>query len=211
MTTITAIDRIKGKRRAVVTFDAAEPLTLRLDLILERRLDVGANLSDDLRAELEAEDQRRTAVEAALRLIAAGPRSEKDLRARLHRRGLVRPAVDAAIARMRELGYLDDAAFARHWVESRQTSTPRSRRYLMFELGQKGVARDLASEAIEPVSDAEAAYAAAQRRLRQVSGLDYPTFQRRLGSFLASRGFGYSTARAVIDRCWRALHDEAEE
>lgn len=204
---ITAIDRIKGKRRALIALAAGEPLTLRLDTILEHRLDVGVEVSNNLRAELEAEDQRRTAIEAALRLIAIGPRSERDLRARLLRRGLAGPAIDAAIDRMRDLGYLNDAAFARHWVETRQSMTPRSRRYLTLELGQKGVSRDIAVAATERVSDVDAAYAAAQRRLRQLHDLDFQTFQRRLGSFLANRGFGYGTARATIERCWRELHE----
>ena len=64
----------------------------------------------------------------ALRLLAIQPRSEKDLRIRLRRRSLCSTAVDAAIARMRELGYLNDAAFARSYVDARQSGTPRSKR-----------------------------------------------------------------------------------
>ena len=76
----------------------------------------------------------RMAIAGALRLLAAHPRSEKDLRQRLRRRGLPPPAVDAAAERVKELGYLDDTAFARFWVDSRQAATPRSRRYVLFEL-----------------------------------------------------------------------------
>ncbi len=68
--------------------------------------------------------------------------------------------------RMRELGYLNDAAFARFWVESRQAGTPRSRRALAFELQPQGRRRATMEAALEGVSDAEAAYDAAQRRLR---------------------------------------------
>ena len=64
------------------------------------------------------------------------------------------------------------------------------------------MARNLAEAAVEPVSDEEAAYEAASRRLRVLRGLDRAVFERRLGAFLTSRGFGYGVARAVIERCW---------
>src|SRR5262249_41183467 len=136
------------------------------------------------------------------------PRSEKDLRDRLRRRGFHTPAVDSAITRMRELSYIDDAAFARFWVDARQASTPRSRRALAFELSRKGVTRELASETVSELSDEEAAYEAAQRRLRALRTLDYEAFTRRLGNFLASRGFGYGVSRSTIDRCWSELQEE---
>jgi regulatory protein len=154
------------------------------------------------------EDQRRGAIAAALRLLAIQPRSEQDLRDRLRRRAFPRHAIDAALERMRELGYLNDAAFARFWVEARQAATPRSRRALTFELGRKGVNRELAAETTAGLSDENAAFEAAQRRLRTLRGLDRATFTRRLGSFLSSRGFSYGVARRTIDRCWEDVSAE---
>lgn len=47
--------------------------------------------------------------------------------------------VDRAIERLLELGMLDDEAFARLWVESRDRARPRGERALIIELRQKGV------------------------------------------------------------------------
>jgi regulatory protein len=212
MPTITAIEKQKRARRVNLHVDGEYALSLRLDLVATEHLTVGTELPTQRRQALEAEDQRLGAIEAALRLLAMGPRSEHDLRERLtRRRGFRNEAVDAAITRMRELGYLDDAAFARFWVESRQAGTPRSRRALAFELGRKGVDRAQAEVALEGVSDAEAAYDAAQRRLRVLRNVDRQTFERRLGSFLNSRGFGYGVARSAIQRCWAEINDESED
>ena len=144
-----------------------------------------------------------------MRILARGPRSEKELRERLRRRGFGRAAADGAVDRMRALGYLDDAAFARFWVESRQSATPRSGRFVEWELTRKGIDREVAASAVAELSDESAAYEAARRRLRSLRGLDRATFQRRLGSFLTSRGFGYGVARGVIERCWQEV-SEAE-
>jgi regulatory protein len=209
MPIIISIEKQKRRRRADLTLEGGLVFSLGLDLIATAGLVVGEELTHARRQEIEAEDQRLGAVQAALRLLAAGPRSELDLRRRLsRRRGFRKEAVDHAASRLKELGYLDDAAFARSWVESRRASTPRSKRALQFELSQKGVSRDQAERALEGRSDADAAYEAAQRRLRSLGGLDYITFERRLGAFLNSRGFPYGVARATIQRCWAELNED---
>jgi regulatory protein len=211
MATITAVEKQKRGRRANVFVDGEYALSLRLDVLQAAGLVAGGELTEERRRELEAEDQRLGALEAALRLLAMGPRSEHDLRERLsRRRGFRREAVDHAMRRMKEMGYLNDATFARFWVESRQAATPRSKRALAFELGRKGVGREQLDAALDGVSDEEAAYEAAQRRTRVLQGLDRKTFERRLGAFLNSRGFGYGVARSTIQRCWSEMNGAAE-
>jgi regulatory protein len=210
MPTVTAIERVRFKRRAEVWLDGVRAFSLGLEVIATAGVRVGQALSEQEIADLRSEDERLSAIGGALRLLSLSPRSEQELRQRLRRRGLGRSAVDAAIARVRDLGYLDDAAFARSYIDSRQAATPRSRRALAFELGRKGVDRALVEDAVAAVSDGDAAYEAAQRRLRSLRGLDFTTFQRRLGAFLASRGFGYGVARATIERCWREMESTSQ-
>jgi regulatory protein len=207
---ITAVERIRFKRRADIWLDGEKAFSLGLELIAVKGLRPGRELAAEEAEALRSEDERRQAVEGALRLLSMSPRAEKDLRQRLRRRGLGRDAVEAAIGRMRELGYLDDAKFAKSYVESRQSATPRSRRFLAFELGQKGVAKELSEPALEGISDEDAAYEAAQRRLSSLRGADLATFQRRLGLFLAARGFGYGVSRATIERCWREAQGDEQ-
>jgi len=207
---ITALEKQKRRARVSIDLDGAYGFSLCVDLVVERHLAVGVELTEEQRRDLEAEDGRRGAIAAALRLLAIQQRSEKDLRSRLGRKGYRRDAIDAAVGRMRDLGYLNDATFARSYVEARQSSTPRSRRALSFELGRKGVDREVAATAVETLSDEEAAFDAAQRRLRALQGIDRQTFTRRLGSFLASRGFGYGVARGTIDRCWLIVSAEED-
>jgi regulatory protein len=47
--------------------------------------------------------------------------------------------IEAAIDRLLELGMLDDEAFARLWVESRDRVHPRGEHALIIELRQKGI------------------------------------------------------------------------
>jgi regulatory protein len=211
MPLITALEKQKRRPRFDLYLEGVFAFALRPELVLAAGLAVGNELSSERQRWLYDEEQRISATEAALRLLAMSPRSEKELRERLKKRGFPKAAMEIAVTRVQEMGYLNDAAYARFFVESRQASTPRSRRALSFELARKGVTREVAASSVEEVSDADAAYRAAQRRLRSLQKLDRVTFTRRLGSFLGSRGFGYGVTRATIERCWAERHVDSDD
>jgi len=61
--------------------------------------------------------------------------------------------VTDVIERLVELGYLDDDAFARAWVESRDRAKPRGEHALRRELGLKGVDRSLVDAVLDDRRD----------------------------------------------------------
>ena len=205
---VTAVVRQPRRRRVNVFVDGEFALALGRELAAERDLRPGRALTRDELSALAQEDARRSARESALRLLAYRPRSERELRDRLARKGFARGVVNEALGRLRELGYVDDAEFARFYTETQQASRPRSKRLLTGELRWRGVAQETAEEATAEVSDEEAAYQAAGRRLRALRGLDYQRFRERLGGFLTRRGFSYGVARSTIERCWAELGGE---
>jgi len=73
-------------------------------------------------------------------LLEVRPRSTEEVRRRLRDNGYRPDLVEGAVERLLALGYLDDAAFARSWVESRDRARPRGARALRDELRHKGVA-----------------------------------------------------------------------
>jgi regulatory protein len=77
---------------------------------------------------------------AAARFLEARPRSTDEVRHRLREAGYRDELVEAALLRLTELGFLDDAGFARTWVESRDRARPRGVRALRDELRRLGVA-----------------------------------------------------------------------
>lgn len=206
---VTAVERRRGKLDVYVDGELA--CTIDRDLAAEADVRPGRTFVASELIALEREAARRAAVASALRLLSYRPRSERELRQRLFRGKHRKQAVDAAVARMRELGYLDDAAFARFYAETRQATRPSSQRLLRAELRQRGVEQEAAEDATEDISDGEAAYEAASRRLRALAGLEYEKFRERLGGFLTRRGFSYQVARTTIDRCWAELSQEPGE
>jgi len=80
-------------------------------------------------------------LEAAARFLETRSRSVAEVRRRLTGAGYRQSLVEDALARLVELGFLDDEAFARAWVESRDRARPRGEHALRRELAQKGVER----------------------------------------------------------------------
>lgn len=89
-----------------------------------------------------AVDDPAVVLEAAARFLEVRSRSVSEVRRRLGGAGYRAELVDGAIARMTELGMLDDEAFARTWVESRDRARPRGERAIREELRLKGIDRE---------------------------------------------------------------------
>ncbi|MEX0786716.1 MAG: regulatory protein RecX [Dehalococcoidia bacterium] len=211
---VTSVERQRGRqrgqRRVNVFIDGEFALALGSQLAAERDVRGGRSITRAELVALQDEDARRSALDSALRLLSYRPRSARELGERLRRKGYQRPVVERTLARLRELGYLDDAAFARFWTETRQSLRPRSKRLLAADLRRRGIASETAEEATAELSDDEAAYEAAGRRMSALSGLEYRTFRERLGRFLTSRGFSYGVARKTIETRWAELGQQPE-
>ncbi len=93
------------------------------------------------RAERAEVDDPQVVLEAAARFLEARSRSVTEVRRRLSSAGYRPELVDGAIARLLDLGVLDDEAFARAWVESRDRARPRGERAIRDELRLKGIDR----------------------------------------------------------------------
>jgi regulatory protein len=87
-------------------------------------------------------------MDAAAAFLALRPRSVAETRRHLRELGYAEPLCDATLDRLVELGYLDDGAFARAWLESRDRTRPRGRLALVQELLRKGVPRVVIDEAL---------------------------------------------------------------
>ena len=208
---VTAIEKQRRKNRLNLFLDGRFALGLSTEVAAQVSLRVGDEVDGDrLRALREAE-ARADAISAALRLLSYRPRSETELRQRLARRGAPPDLVDSTIQRLRELGLVDDAAFARAWVESRERASPRGQRLLRQELRAKGVNSDASREVVEGVDEAEAALHASARRAASLSGLPDAEFRRRLGDFLRRRGFDYETIRLTVELRWRELAEGRDD
>jgi regulatory protein len=146
-------------------------------------------------------DDADRAYNRAVRLLAARARSTEEVRRRLRAAGYGEEAREAALARLTDEGYLDDAAFATAWVEWRTGSKPRSRSAIRRELMGLGVPAEVVAQAVSAVDD-DAEFENAARlaldRLRRLEGIGMGKQRQRLSTYLRARGYGWDLVRKVL-------------
>lgn len=105
------------------------------------------------RAELEDVAE---VLDSAARFLEARPRSVAEVERKLSGMGYRPSLVAEVVERLVRVGYLDDEAFARSWVESRDRASPRGEHALRRELSLRGVDRTLVDEVLDDRRDSEA-------------------------------------------------------
>lgn len=193
--------------RVSIYLDGAFALGVARDVADEVGLYVGKPLDEAAIADLMAREELNRATLVALNFLAYRPRSEGEIRTRLRRAEIPDATIALVLEKLRNWHYVDDSDFARRWIENRATHRPRGARLLAQELRAKGVPQDVSAEAIAEaeLDEAADALAIARERSRQLSGLDPQVRERRLGAYLARRGYGFDIIRDVL----KTLRDDA--
>jgi regulatory protein len=203
----------------------ARTLLLHIAVVAQEALRPGLACPPAMVARLEGANAFQQYYARALNFLAVRPRSEAEVRRRLREKGTPPEVIDAVVARLLRVGYLDDAAFARFWIGERARSNPRGARLLRSELRTKGVAPAVIDQALtdfeeeaapvpgalrppsghgvadalgEESREVHEALGLAQRKLRAYASLDPAVVRRRLSGFLLRRGYGYGTVARVL-------------
>lgn len=147
-----------------------------------------------------------------LRSTEQRPQTEAELAAKLARRGVDADVAAAVLQRARQLRAVDDAAFARMWVEDRGHVRGYGAARLRQELRRRLVPQPLIDDALALLAgrddEAVATDLARQRLQRLPDRLAPEAVARRLEGFLVRRGYAPGLAQRVaiavsgVDRLW---------
>ena len=136
-----------------------------------------------------------------LRRLEDQPRSRAELAESLAKKNVPVEIATELLDRFEEVGLINDADFARQWVQSRQRTRGLAPRVLAMELRRRGIDDEIISEVLgELVPDdaRDAAHRLVQKKLRAMGSLDDTTRIRRLTSMLARRGYAPQLAFDVV-------------
>ncbi len=156
-------------------------------------------------------DHEAVARKILLDQLTGRARSRSELATKLSRKGVPDEVATRLLDRFEDVGLVDDEAFARSWVESRQAGKGLARRALAQELRRKGVHDEVAREVldeVDPEDEVEAARTLVRRKLRSVARLERDAAVRRLAGMLARKGYPPGVAfRVVREELEQAGHD----
>lgn len=153
----------------------------------------------------EAPEQYTRAMVRALSLLARRQHAARELETKLLR-NFEQPVIQRVLARLSELGHVDDPAFAREYARQRFERSPRAPLAVVSELIKRGVRRVTAEEAVTLVlaegglEEDLLAETAARKKLAAFQNLEPSKQKIRLFRFLSSRGFAKAAALRVVER-----------
>lgn len=141
----------------------------------------------------------------ALSYLAARDRSVREVRDKLAQKKCRAEVIDRVIEDLVENRLLDDTAFARRWVQTRQQRRPSGVRRFTDELRRKGIDADVVEQVLTEFGDVgseEAAVELLRGQAERYRGVEEMRAKRRMYGLLARRGFDSETASRAVDRVW---------
>lgn len=207
---ITAISaQQKDPNRVNVMVEGKYRFSLGMSQVIDLRIKVGNEYSEDELIGLEIESQFGKLYGRALEYSLTRPHSAREIRDYLYRKtrdtpmktggmrkGVSQTVADRVYERLVEKKHVDDAAFARFWVENRNMRKGASKRKIMAELQAKGVDRALIESALgetERTDDEEIMKIIAKKRSRYDD-------EQKFMQYLARQGFSYDAITTALRR-----------
>ena len=194
----------RDAERVSVFIDGAFAFGLALDLVLRAGLRKGQALTVPDQQALLDDEERFKAKAAALDYIAYQARTQTEVRRKLVRKGFSDTIADEAVARMHELGYLDDEAYARAYARGRLAGRGHGPQRIRTDLRRRGVAPKTIDAVLDDLVEADDLRETALRHgrkrwLRLASEEDERKRRKKLSDFLVRRGYDYDLIREIVE------------
>jgi regulatory protein len=194
---ITAIkQQVKRADRYSIYGDGKYLFSFSENELLSSGIKIGQELDESNLNELKGKAVLDKAYDRALNLISHRLRSEWELRDYLKRKDYDEDVQEATVSRLRDRGYINDAEFARRWVENRRLLKATSKRRLAQELRQKRISDEIINQTLEAdeTDELEVLKDLVDRKRKQTKYQD----DLKLMQYLARQGFSYDLIKTAL-------------
>ena len=194
---ISEIKQLKNGRYGL--FEAGRfVLSIDADTYLESGVSAGDELGEDELETLRVCAEKRKAADKALTLLTLRDQSAEELRRKL-RRSVSDEAAQAATEKMRKLGLVDDERYANALAQELYERRFFGERRVEYELGRRGVSRELASEIARELDTDPEARALTLLKKKYPRGLEGEAGRRRAAALLERNGYSWEESRHALD------------
>lgn len=201
---VTALQKEK-KHLMRIAFEDGGELSLDIDVCSDNAIGVGSELSEEDIKKLSFESNYQRAKSRALWYLDRADHTEKALYTKLLRAGFEKHASAAVIARLTELGVVDDRRFAERFAE-RCCENNISKREALHKMLEKGVAYDIAKQVLEEQECDEGEQLSALIEKKYAYKLSQPNGMQKVYAALVRKGFSYAAIRTALKK----YNDELE-
>jgi regulatory protein len=194
---ITKIE--KKKRLYLVELDETERLYVTEDTIVRFFLSRGKDISEEELAEIRDFAQFSYGKNLALYHLSFKQRTVKEVRDYLTKHEIEAAIILQVIAALEADRWLDDARYARTFIDSNRHTGDKGPLVLQQKLMRKGIAKSTILDCLEEVDFGEMAERVAGKLLRKYEGkLPHKALLNKLTQSLMTKGFPYNLASSAI-------------
>jgi regulatory protein len=213
MSVITKISPQKrSENRRNIYLDGRFAFGCNVNVVAVFMLHEGMVVDDTKIREIELGDVKQECFDRAMKFLQSRLHSRVELRRKLARKEWGDEIIDAALADLARLGYLNDERFAKVKALSAVEHKQHGRRRAFVDLMKAGVKADVARKALDDVytksSSEDLAREVARKAAKKLQKLEPMVARRRLIGMLQRRGFDYDSIRPVLDEALGKAADQ---
>ena len=190
---IIKLEKLPTKKDSFkVFFNNGENILLPADIIVKFGINKGVEISDDTFKEVLAADKAYRVVFDALMLVSKRSYSIKTLSDRLLLKGYEQNNIKSAVARLTELGYINDEKYALAYAKYLSEKKGKGQYALRKELEEKGISKDLINKALDSLKTETEPYEQITETIKRKFkdfNIKNKNELRRVASFFLRKGF----------------------
>lgn len=196
--TVTAIIRQK-QHLADVRFDDGTQVLLDVDILADSDLGMGSEIDPEALSALRFSSDETRAKSYAMWCLDRMDYTEKKLYEKLTAKGYDKKACAAVMARLCELGLVDDDRYARRFAEALMEKNI-SKREAIQKMMNRGIPYDLCKEVLAEFEPDEEAQIRAVIEKKYTEKLERENGYQLVFAALARKGFSYSAIKAALKK-----------
>jgi len=140
----------------------------------------------------------------AIKLLTVRSRTTQEISERLTEKQYTPVTVEEVINTLKSKKLLDDAVFARQFIESHFDSKPYGKKRLALELDKRGISAECSSQLLDNIdtdTERERAYQAASERFRKRGiSVNDCSARAKLYQYLIGRGFDCEVSQDALEK-----------
>jgi regulatory protein len=204
MPVITQISEQKRRpNRRNLFLDGTFAFGCNVTVVARFRLREGMTLTPDQVQQIQLGEVRQECFDSAMRSLQKRQHSQAELRRKLTKKEYGETVINAVIADLIRLGYVDDVRFATAKALSAAKHKHHGQRRAKIELMKAGVKGEAADRALADVyrehDSRSVVTGLIEKQLPRLRKLEPMVARRRLMGMLQRRGFDYETIKPAID------------
>ena len=191
----------KKKDRYNVYTDGEYRCSLCAESLVVYDIKQGVSVSESIINEAVEADNYRYAFDSAAAILSYGMKTASQLKEKLMNKGIDESAIDKAIIKLEDYGYVNDEKYADDYVRSAVSEARFGRKVIEFKLKQKGLPNEVVSKAIEGYTQEDEQRIAHSRFLilkDKYKGEDKRKAMHKIYSSLMRLGFSYDVINSVL-------------